>query len=108
MVVGLAVLMAGLLTVQAVIVVSGKSNHAVVLGIVAVGYVLGGGLAFVIVRRLVVGFGRVAARLDACGAATEGNLKPALEALAAGDLTVDLRSGTAAESNFAGDELGGG
>ena len=105
-VVGLTVALLGVLTVEGVLALSGHVGHGVVIAGLVVAYVVGGGLAVVTVRRLVGGRAEIAARLDACHDAAKSSLGRGLEALAAGDLTVQLHSTTASPQQFAGDELG--
>ena len=103
---GLAALLLGLLTVEGVLELAGKPSHGVTIVLMLVGYLLGGGITLLTVRELIVGIKRIDVRLDSCAKATSEHLLPALQALAAGDLTVELHAGTAAASDFAQDELG--
>jgi methyl-accepting chemotaxis protein len=103
---GLAGLPLGLLTVEGVLELTGKPGHGVTIVLMLVGYLLGGAITLLTVRELMGGMKKVDARLDSCAKATSEHLLPALQALAAGDLTVELHAGTAAVSDFAQDELG--
>ena len=94
------------LTVQSALAISGLPDHGLVLAVLLAGYVLGGGLAVLILRRLTFAFNKLDMRLEACARATGEHLKPALVALAEGDLTVELQAGTAALEIVADDELG--
>ncbi len=105
-VVGLAVLLLGLWTIEVVLALSGQPSHGVLLAGLGVGYLLGGGLVFATVRRLADGAKQVIARMDAVNHAGKTNLMRGLEALAAGDLTVELHAATAASTDFADDEIG--
>jgi methyl-accepting chemotaxis protein len=94
------------LTVEGALQLAGKPNHGVTIVLMLVGYLIGGAIALLTVRELLGGMKKIDARLDACAKATSENLLPALQALAAGDLTVELHASTAAVSDFAQDELG--
>ena len=102
----LGVLMAGLLTVEGGLALAPEPSHFLTLVVLGAGYLVGGGLTFVIVRRLADGLKKLNGRLDACSVATQEHLKPALQALADGDLTVELHAATTAVSISADDELG--
>jgi len=93
-------------TVKMVLGLGGKPSRDATLTLAAFAYLAGGGLTVVTVRRLSAGVKNIIARMDAVEEAAKGNLMRGLEALAADDLTVELRAGTAASSDFAGDELG--
>ena len=92
------------LVLMAVLAVRHLDGVAVALLVVAL--VVGGGLTAFVFRRLTVGTAEIAGRLDAVEHAAKANLMRGLEALAAGDLTVELRAATAASSDFPPDELG--
>jgi len=104
-VLGLAAALLGLMTVEGVLALS-RSGGAPEVIVLAAGYVVGGALTFAIVARLGGGLKQVVGRLDAVDDAAKANLMRGLEALAAGDLTVDLHAGTAVSAEFAGDEIG--
>jgi methyl-accepting chemotaxis protein len=63
-------------------------------------------LGFAITRTLTRRVGRAKARLREIAQSTDANLKPAIEALAAGDLTVELSDSTASITDIPGDEIG--
>jgi methyl-accepting chemotaxis protein len=102
----LTVVLLGLWTAEGALTLSGHPSAGVVIGGLAAGYVLGGGLAILTVRRLKVGVEQVVGRMDAVDHAAKANLMRGLQALAVGDLTVELHAATASETEFAGDELG--
>jgi hypothetical protein len=104
--VGVTALLLVLLTVEGVLGLNGKPSHAVTFGVLVVGFVVGGGLTFLAVRRLTSGVKQVGERIDAVEQAAKNNLMRGLEALAAGDLTVELHASTAATTDFDGDEIG--
>jgi methyl-accepting chemotaxis protein len=95
-----------LLTVQSLVALADKPNHGVALLVLGAGYLLGGGLALAIMRRLTSGFKIVVDRIDAVEAAAKGNLMIGLQALANGDLTAELHAGSPPIAEFDGDELG--
>ncbi len=97
-VIGLAVVLLGLVTLQSVLALSGSSSHGLILGVLVAAFALGGGLAYAIIHRLTRGVNRVVGRLDAITEAAKGNLMRGIDALAAGDLTIELEAKTAAES----------
>jgi methyl-accepting chemotaxis protein len=99
-------LLLGLLTVQSLLALAGKPGHAVTIFVLGAGYLLGGGLALVIVVRMTAGFKRALDRIDAVEAAAKGNLMTGLRALANGDLTAELHAGSPPITEFDGDELG--
>ena len=103
---GLAVALAVPLTIEAILALGGNANQGVVLVVLCAGYVLGGALTFLVLHRLSDGTKRVAARIDAIEEAAKANLMRGLEALASGDLTVDLHAATASRTEFDGDEFG--
>ncbi|MGO9959556.1 MAG: hypothetical protein ACLP50_26865, partial [Solirubrobacteraceae bacterium] len=103
---GLAGLPLGLLTIEGVLALTGKPGHGVTIVLLLVGYLLGGAITLVTVRQLMGAMKKIDTRLDSCAKATSANLLPALQALAAGDLTVELHASTAGASDFAQDELG--
>ena len=105
-VVGLAAMLLGLLTLQAVLAFGGKPGHGVTLVVLVVGYVVGGSVTFLTVRRLAGGVKQINDRMDAVDEAAKANLMRGLDALAAGDLTVELHAATAAVTEFDGDEIG--
>ncbi len=105
-VIGLAILLLALLTVQGALALGGKPGTGVTVVVLVVGYVVGGSVTLVTVRRLSHGARQVVDRMDAIEEAAKGNLMRGLEALADGDLTVELHAKTAAASNFDGDEVG--
>jgi methyl-accepting chemotaxis protein len=76
------------------------------LWLVAVGVLVSAGLAFVVVREVTGSVRAVIERMAAIETAAKGNLLRGLQALADGDLTVELRAGTQAASEFARDEFG--
>jgi methyl-accepting chemotaxis protein len=94
-------LLLALLAVESVL--AGQTIAFVVL---AVGLVLGGGMTVSTVRRLSSGIEHIVGRMDAVDKAAKDNLMRGLQALASGDLTVELHAATAASADFAGDELG--
>ena len=96
----------GLLTIEGILALSGKPSHSVTLGLLAVGYLAGGGLAFWTIQHLRSGVRQITDRLDAYDGAVRANLLRGLQALAVGDLTVELHTATTAASEFAGDEMG--
>ena len=100
-IVGVSVLLLALLALEAVL-----AEKAVVFVVFAAGLLLGGGLALVTVLQMHRGFERINERLAACAKGTQEHLLPALRALAAGDLTVDLHSATSAATDFPRDEQG--
>jgi methyl-accepting chemotaxis protein len=99
-------LLLGLLTVQSLLALAGKPGHAVTIFVLGAGYLLGGGLALVIVVRMTAGFRRAVDRIDAVEEAAKGNLMAGLRALANGDLTAELHAGSPPIEEFDGDELG--
>ena len=103
---GLAALFVVLLTVEAILALNGHPSTSVVLTVLGAGYLAGGGATLLLVRRLSVGITEVNSRIDAVTAAAKQNLIRGLEALAVGDLTVELHAATAARTDFAADELG--
>ncbi|MGO9901605.1 MAG: methyl-accepting chemotaxis protein [Solirubrobacteraceae bacterium] len=105
-VVCLAALPLGLLTVEGILALSGKPSDGVTLGLLAAGYLAGGAFAFLTIRHLSGGVRQITDRLDAYDGAVRANLLRGLEALAVGDLTVDLHPSTAAAAEFASDEMG--
>ncbi len=104
-VVGLASAVLGLMTVEGVLALEHSAGAPAVIVLVA-GYLLGGALTLAIVARLGGGMKQVLGRLDAVDKAAKANLMRGLEALADGDLTVDLHAATLASTDFAGDEIG--
>jgi methyl-accepting chemotaxis protein len=104
-VLGLTAALLGLLTVEGGLAL-GHSAGAPAVIVLAAGYLLAGALALAIVARLGSGLKQVVGRLDAVDQAAKANLMRGLEALAAGDLTVDLHAATAASTKFADDEIG--
>jgi methyl-accepting chemotaxis protein len=102
----LAGLLLGLVTIEGVLALGRAPSHGLVIGLLVVAFVLGGGLTFVIVHRLTGGVNSVVGRLDAITEAAKGNLMHGMDALAAGDLTVELRAKTAAEDHRERDEIG--
>jgi len=64
-VVAMAVLVLGLLTAEGALALTSRPSHGLVLAGMAVGYLAGGGLTVLIVRRVSEGVGKVVARLDA-------------------------------------------
>jgi len=105
-VVAMAVLVLGLLTAEGALALTSRPSHGLVLAGMAVGYLAGGGLTVLIVRRVSEGVGKVVARLDAVDEAARNNLMRGLQALAAGDLTMTLSARTAPSKDFAADEIG--
>jgi methyl-accepting chemotaxis protein len=103
---GLAGLLLGMLTVEGVLELTGKSSHGVTIVVMLVGYLLGGAITLITVRRLTDGVKSVVSRIDAVDQAAKEHLMRGLEALAAGDLTVELHPSTASSSDHAGDEMG--
>ncbi len=75
-------LLLGLLTVQSLLALAGKPGHTVTIFVLGAGYVLGGGLALVIVVRMTAGFRRAVDRIDAVEEAAKGNLTWAAVSLA--------------------------
>ncbi len=92
------------LVLMAAVVV--RNPDAVSVGLFAAAVVVGGGLAALVLRRFTKGTAEIVSRLDAVEEAAKANLMRGLEALAAGDLTVELHAATAASSNVKPDELG--
>ncbi|MGO9960261.1 MAG: methyl-accepting chemotaxis protein [Solirubrobacteraceae bacterium] len=105
-VVALGVLLLGLLTAEGALALSSRPSHGLVLAGIAMGYLAGGGLTVLVVRRISAGVGKVLARIDAIDEAAKTNLMRGLQALAAGDLTVELSASTAASQDVAADEVG--
>ena len=99
-------LLVGVLTVQGVLQLGGKSSHAVAVVLLAAGYLLCAGLFLLVMWRLTRGAKMVAERIDGVTEAAKGNLVRGLEALADGDLTVELHAKTASSSDFDKDEFG--
>jgi methyl-accepting chemotaxis protein len=104
-IVGLAAVLLGLVTVEAVLAL-GHSSHGLALAVLAVAFLFGAGVTFAIVHRLTRGVNRVVERLDGITEAAKGNLQRGLDALASGDLTVDLHAKTASATEFDKDEVG--
>jgi methyl-accepting chemotaxis protein len=102
----LAGLLVVLMTIEALLALSGHPSSGVVMIVLAAGVATGGALTCLLVRRLAVGVKEIVARVDAINAAAKNNLHRGLEALAAGDLTVELRAATAARTDFPSNELG--
>jgi methyl-accepting chemotaxis protein len=105
-VLALAGILLGLVTVEGVLALGRSSSHGLVLAVLVAAFVAGGGLTFAIVHRLSRGVGEVVERLDSITEAAKGNLQRGLDALAAGDLTIDLHAKTAAATDFDADEIG--
>ncbi|MGO9957155.1 MAG: hypothetical protein ACLP50_14510, partial [Solirubrobacteraceae bacterium] len=103
---GLTGLLLGLLTAEGLLQLSGKSSHAVTIVLMLIGYLFGGAITLLIVRRLTVGVKSIVSRIDAVDQAAKEHLIRGLRALAADDLTVELHASTAASSDHARDELG--
>lgn len=99
---GLTGLLLAVIVVQGVLALAGKPSHGVTTVLLVAGLLAGAGACFLTVRYLTGGFDRVDARLEACAVATREHLLPALQALAAGDLTLELHAGTAATRDFSG------
>jgi hypothetical protein len=64
-VVGLAVLLPGLLTIEGILALSGKPSDGVTLGLLAAGYLAGGAFAFWTIHHLSGGVRQITDRLDA-------------------------------------------
>ncbi|MGA2928876.1 MAG: methyl-accepting chemotaxis protein [Solirubrobacteraceae bacterium] len=94
------------ITVQTSLAYSGKPSHDVTLLLTGFAYLAGGGITFGIARRLTVGVADAIKRLDAVDQAAKRNLMRGLEALAVGDLTVELQPSTSELSDIARDEFG--
>ena len=105
-VVGLCVLLLVIWSVEVILALNAHPSAGVFVAGLAAGYVVGGTLMVVVVRRLAGGVSQVIARMDAVNEAGRMNVMRGLQALAAGDLTVELHAATAAATDFAGDELG--
>ncbi len=105
-VVGLAVFLLGLLTVEVVLALSGQPSHGVLIAGLGAGCLIGGALTLSTVRRLTDGTKQVIERMDAVDQAAKAHLIRGLQALAAGDLTVELHASTTAAADLTGDELG--
>ncbi len=113
---GLAKRLYGLVGVPLVflVLVAGVSISSTSLGssrtqtivLVVVALVLSGALAFFAVRQLTGCVKVIIERMAAVEKAAKGNLLTGLNALAVGDLTVKLKAGTQAVSEFSKDELG--
>jgi len=99
--VGVSVLLLVLMAGQAV-----QDGRPVAFALLGVGVVVGGGLTFLAARRLTTGVAKVVERLDAVERAAKDNLMRGLQAVAAGDLTVELHAATASASDFDSDEVG--
>ncbi|MGO9902814.1 MAG: methyl-accepting chemotaxis protein [Solirubrobacteraceae bacterium] len=102
----LAGLLFVLMTIEALLALSGHPSDGIVLIVLAAGVATGGALTFLLVRRLTVGVKRISDRLDACGAGTRGNLLKGLESLAAGDLSITITPGSKPMADFESDEIG--
>ena len=72
----------------------------------AIALMLAAAIAFLLARYVKRGITAAVERLGALQQAFEQRMVPGLEAFAAGDLTMHLEAGTAAQSDFSGDELG--
>ena len=99
--VGVSGLLLALLALDAV-----QAGKPVAFAVLGVGLVIGGGVSALMFARLGDGTAKVIARMDAVDEAAKEHLMRGLQALADGDLTVELHAGTAALADFAGDELG--
>jgi methyl-accepting chemotaxis protein len=84
----------------------GGAAKLVLLVAGGVGVVVAALSAWLLVRELTRGVGLLGARLDAFAGGTEERLLGALNALAAGDLSVEVAAKTAAASEFGHDEFG--
>jgi methyl-accepting chemotaxis protein len=93
-------------TVQALLALTGKPGHLLTLVLLVLAYAVGAGATYVVIRRLGGGLKQLVERMEAVEEAAKGNLMRGLQALADDDLTVELRAGTAPATEFAGDELG--
>lgn len=102
---GLVGVLFALVSVQTVLGLEVHPSHAVTIAVLAASLLVLGTLAF-LVRHMGVSFEKIDARLEACAKATRERLLPALQALAAGDLTLELHAGTASAPEVSRDELG--
>jgi methyl-accepting chemotaxis protein len=102
---GLVGVLLAFLVLMAVVSIS-SSDHMFTIVLLVLGVLLGGGIAFVVVRELTRGVEANIERMAAVEKAAKENLMAGLQALAAGDLTVKLTAKTAAASGFSKNELG--
>ena len=103
---GLVSVLLALLVLMAILSLSSRPSHTVTIGLLVVGLLFGAGMAFVVVRGLAGGTESVIDRMLALEKAFKDNLMAGMHALAAGDLTVELRAKTASSSDFSQDEFG--
>ena len=104
---GLAFGLLGACLIVDAVLGSSHASPSVLLGVVAAGFVVGGGAALLTARRLHRAIAYNIERQDAIRIAFEENLKQGLKALANGDLTVHLEAKTKAiKPDQRGDDLG--
>jgi methyl-accepting chemotaxis protein len=102
---GLVGLLFVFVAAQAGLDLTDHASHAVTVSLLAASVLVVGSLAYLL-RYMGTGFEKINARLEACATATSERLLPALQALAAGDLTVELHASTASAAESSHDELG--
>ncbi|MGA2014045.1 MAG: methyl-accepting chemotaxis protein [Solirubrobacteraceae bacterium] len=105
-VIGLTAVAPAAATVEVVLELGGRPAHAVAIAVLVAGYVLTAALAIPVVRRIRRGTTAAVDRLDAINTAARGTLVRGLEAMAAGDLTVELHPSTQPDPNVGHDEIG--
>ena len=99
---GVSSFLLALMAVEAV-----QAAKPIGFALLGVGFVIGGGITALMVAEATRSASQsIVTRMDAVDQAAKDHLMRGLQALAAGDLTVELHAATAASADFAGDELG--
>ncbi len=103
----LTALFGAVVTIQAVLILGGTKSGPLAVAFLAAGLALCAAMYVLVSRRVTAGTKMVADRIDGITEAAAGNVLRGLEALANGDLTVELIAKTASSTEFDGDEIGG-